>query len=218
MAVNRSPALEHSADTGAVAQTMGTAAGAVVQCGPPRKRANSLFGPGTAVEHQMMENTTNLVQNCNNILSQQNKRHHICKVFREPKSDFNQHYQPIRTKQDNHRWYHFVDTNPDQDDVAWERVKELIRRTILFGKDSTYRKSAIIKSLTLRDKNKIKRTIQVTGIMRSGNDNSKEFIMSDAWVVERPKKMWMRFIRKLKNTPKWDKVQQLTPLPQDTPG
>lgn len=34
MAVNRSPVLEHSADTGAVAQTMGTAAGPVVQCGP----------------------------------------------------------------------------------------------------------------------------------------------------------------------------------------
>lgn len=32
LAVNRSPALEHSADTGAVPQTMGTAAGPVVQC------------------------------------------------------------------------------------------------------------------------------------------------------------------------------------------
>ena len=34
MAVNRSSELEHSADTGAVAQTMGTVAGPVVQCGP----------------------------------------------------------------------------------------------------------------------------------------------------------------------------------------
>ena len=34
MAVNRSPALEHSADIGAVTQTMGTAAGPVVQCCP----------------------------------------------------------------------------------------------------------------------------------------------------------------------------------------
>lgn len=37
LAVNRSPALEHSADTGAVAQTMGTAAGPVIQCGDPKR-------------------------------------------------------------------------------------------------------------------------------------------------------------------------------------
>lgn len=37
MAVNRSPTLEHSADTGAVAQTMGIAAEPVVQCGSGKK-------------------------------------------------------------------------------------------------------------------------------------------------------------------------------------
>ena len=37
MAVNRSPALEHSADAGSVAQTAGTAAGPVVQYGKPKK-------------------------------------------------------------------------------------------------------------------------------------------------------------------------------------
>lgn len=43
MAVNHSPALEHSADTGAVAQTMGTAAGPVVQYAlKGRIRRNSL--------------------------------------------------------------------------------------------------------------------------------------------------------------------------------
>lgn len=46
LAVNRSPALEHSADTGAVPQTMGTAAGPVVQCGP-----NDTFIPDTNEPH-----------------------------------------------------------------------------------------------------------------------------------------------------------------------
>lgn len=54
LAVNRSPALEHSADTGAVTQTMGTAAGPVVQCGPPRKRANTWPGPKVKAEPQTM--------------------------------------------------------------------------------------------------------------------------------------------------------------------
>lgn len=62
MAVNRSPALEHSADAGSVAQTAGTAAGPVVQCGdddedqsvlePPAKKRRRVKPSGATAARQ----------------------------------------------------------------------------------------------------------------------------------------------------------------------
>lgn len=50
LAVNRAPALEHSADTGAVTQTMGTATGPVVQCCEDRELCDDAANDSDYIE------------------------------------------------------------------------------------------------------------------------------------------------------------------------
>lgn len=74
MAVNRSPALEHSADAGSVAQTAGTAAGPVVQCGdddedqsvlePPAKKRRRVNPSGATAARQDVAKAAGMTPPC----------------------------------------------------------------------------------------------------------------------------------------------------------